>query len=94
MNTVERETYEAERRAAAIEATWAAVASYGEVFSYQDIYHLVANHLADLGYDRSNGYSPKDQTEPLIREMARAGILRRVRAFNPPSKPHLFEVVD
>lgn len=92
MSTVARETYEAERRAAAIDATWDAVTNFAGPFSYWDICREVADQLHALGYEWQGEYSPIDQVRPLIRELANAGLLRTVRAFSPPSRPHLFEL--
>lgn len=94
MRTVEREQYIAERARAATDATWEVITEMGDrIFSYQDVTIEVSARLHALGFDWfGDGYGTRNTTEPLIRAMARAGILVKVRAFDPPSTPHLFRV--
>jgi hypothetical protein len=88
LTTAQQEALQREVRTAAINATWDAVQRAVEPFSYRDVWFMVKDAMSSYGQRLLWGLGPVVETE--MRDMAKAGLIVAVRAFDPPNKPHLF----
>jgi hypothetical protein len=84
LTTVQQEQRHHRSRQLIEAATFDAVAKHAEPFSYRDI-GWATKRLAPHDDWHRWGW-----VEALMREMVAAGMLETVRAFDPPSQPHLF----